>query len=57
MLMDRYLIGASEVLMMWCGYSGPAGMKITSPALIGSRSPATRSVPEPSSTMNISSCA
>jgi ATP-binding cassette subfamily B multidrug efflux pump len=56
-LIDRYFSGAAEVLMIWCAYSGPGGMSITSPAAIGIISPATRSVPSPSRITNISSCA
>ena len=52
-----YFSGSVPVLTMWCGYSGPGGMKITSPGPMGSRSPATRSVAWPSRMMNISSCA
>jgi hypothetical protein len=56
-LNDRYFNGASDVLTIWCGYDGPGGIEITSPRLIGTISPATRSEPLPSSTMKTSSCA
>jgi hypothetical protein len=46
--MLRYFIGAADVLTNWCGYCGPGGMKITSPARTGTFSPATRKVPSPS---------
>jgi len=56
-LIERNFSVASEVLMIWCGYSGPAGMSMMSPARIGMRSSATRKVPSPSRMMNISSSA
>ncbi len=56
-LIDRYFSGAVEVLMIWCGYSGPGRDVDDVAGANRDHSPATRSVPSPSRITNISSCA